>query len=184
MPQWSNAPPPGIGRSGLRLLRTPTGKSLVATIYSDDLVGCPTHFMNNRTIPCEQDGRCEACDLGRPWRWHAYVACILEPHLERILFEVTAAGAESWIDYREAHGTLRGCKFKATRVNNRNNGRVIIVTRPADLAKIDLPEAADVPKLLCHIWNVSESAVDTVRNPERKALQVVGTGERGNGRPT
>jgi len=69
---------------------------------------------------------------------------------------MTAIAAKVFQEYHERYGTTRGAAFKAQRINGRHNGRVLIQAKPADLAKIQLPPAPNVEKLLCHIWNIPE----------------------------
>lgn len=158
MPQFTHLPPTDSTQSGLRLLRTPPAHPLTGYVLSDNLTGCRTHFTGNRTIPCEAPD-CDACNSGVPWRWHGYLAVLLESTQETIIFETTAKAAQAFAAYYQRYGTTRGCHFKATRANARHNGRVIIQTRPADQAKIALPSAPPVERLLCHIWNIPETQV-------------------------
>ncbi len=158
MPKFDTTPPSDLGRSGYRLIRTPANSPLFAHVLSEQLVGCKTHFVGNRTIPCEAPD-CESCNSGVPWRWHGYLAIVIESTREIVIFETTARAAAAFTDYHQRYGTTRGCHLKAQRLNNRTNGRVLIQARPSDLAKINLPPAPNVEKLLCHIWNISEKQV-------------------------
>lgn len=159
MPQFSNKPPANPDRHGFRLIRTPANAPLRAYVISEALIGCPTHYVGNRTIPCESPD-CEPCENGLAWRWHGYLLIQLENTSEVCIFEMTASAAESFAGYHQRHGTTRGCHFQASRVNNRPNGRVLVVAKPADLAKIHLPKPRDVRKLLCHIWNIPPNQTD------------------------
>ena len=158
MPNFDSTPPADLGRSGFRLIRTPAGHPLVGHIISDSLVGCRTHFNNQRTLPCESPN-CDCCESGIAWRWHGYVLLLLDATQEVVIFECTARSSESIAAYHQRHGTTRGAHMKASRVNGRNNGRVLIQCKPADLQKITLPPALPVEKLLCHIWNIPENQV-------------------------
>lgn len=165
MPNWDHQPPADATRPGLRLTRTPPGRPFKGIVTCERLIGCATHYYNNRTIPCEAPG-CPACDEGMSWRWHAYVSCIDETNHEHVIFELTAASAQRLQEYQERHGTLRGCEFLATRANNRHNGRVLIRTQPANLAKIHLPPEPDIPAVMCHIWNIPTSAAYSRPDPD------------------
>lgn len=158
MPNFDTTPPSDLGRSGYRLIRTPANSPLYAHVLSEQLVGCKTHFVGNRTIPCEAP-TCESCNSGVAWRWHAYLAIVIESTREIVIFETTARASAAFVEYHQRYGTTRGCHIKAQRLNNRTNGRVLIQARPSDLAKINLPPAPNVEKLLCHIWNISEQQV-------------------------
>ncbi len=180
MPQFSSTPPPEASAPGVRLVRTPGSKPVVATITSDDVIGTPTHFFKHRTVPCEGHG-CEPCQAGYSWRWHGYVSCIDATTHEHILFEFTAKASEYFKAYRKTHGTLRGCMFHAERAGKRYNAAVIIRCKPADLAGQDLPAGFNIPDLLCHIWNVPTSATEiTDRVLDRVGRQLkVHTGDNG-----
>jgi len=162
MPQFSNQPPTDPNRHGFRLIRTPAAGPLRGIVISNDLVGCPTHFVGNRTIPCERPN-CDPCSSGIGWRWHGYLLILVQPTQEQCIFEFTAAASDNFKSYRKRYDSLRGCLFLAQRVNNRHNGRVLIQCKPADLNRIELPRDRDLPTLLCHIWNISPN--QTVHQP-------------------
>lgn len=160
MPNFSSVPPLDPRGHSLTLKRCPTGKPLVAIVTCDDLVGCPTHFYGGRTVPCETEN-CEPCNEGVPWRWHSYLSCFQPSTKIHFLFENTARATEPFVLYRKAHGTLRGCCFKAQRLNSRPNSRVYIDTKPVDLEKQTLPEGPDLIKVLGIIWNIPAPAIST-----------------------
>lgn len=166
MPKWSTTPPADSRGPGLPLRRTPPAAKLEAIATSEDLLGCPTHYFRSRTIPCEQPN-CEPCAQGFSWRWHAYVAALDISSNEHFIFECTAAAAEIFAAHRDKYGSLRGCHFRAERTSKTPNGRVLLRTKPANLANINLPDAPDVAAALAHIWNIPKSDTDadrTIRN--------------------
>lgn len=167
MPNFETTPPEDIGRSGYRMVRTPTAAALTGYVLSENLTGCRTHFVGNRTIPCEAPD-CDPCASGVPWRWKGYLAAMLNPSNEIVLFEITARAATVFAAYFERYGSTRGAAFKAIRVNQRANGRVLIQAKPADLEKINLPKSPDVQAVLCHIWNIPENQVTTPDHKPRK----------------
>jgi len=153
VPTWTNRPPAYARSSAMEIIRTPPSRPLIATILSDDLVGTPTHFTNNRTTPCSKPDQCEFCDRGLPWRWHGYLAVRVADRPRPCLIELTAQAAESVAAARAEFGTLRGARIKLTRAGKRANGRVqVALAPPADDAD-SLPPEPDVPHALCHIWN-------------------------------
>ena len=160
MPHFDNAPPTDLGPSGYRLIRTPAAHAILGHVVSERLTGCRTHFTGNRTIPCESPN-CDACNSGITWRWHGYVLLLIDATQELVIFESTARAAAAFTDYYQRYGTTRGAHMKAERLNARSNGRVLIQLKPADLAKINLPKPIPIEKLLCHIWNIPETQVDT-----------------------
>jgi hypothetical protein len=166
MLNFDATPPNDLGRSGFRLVRTPPAHPLIAVVLSETLTGCKTHFCGNRTIPCESPD-CEACKNGIGWRWHAYTLVKVDATQEVVLFETTANASAAFTQYIATYGTLRGCHFKASRVNGRGNGRVIISAHPADLSKITLPAAQPIEPLLCHIWNMAPNQVERTAHMTR-----------------
>jgi len=177
MPLYSNCPPDDGKGPALQLFRTPTKKSLQAIVTSDDLVGCPTHFYQGRTMPHEE-GQCEACHHGIPWRWHGYVSASDTATHQHFLFEFTARVAETFVAYRETYGTLRGCLFKAKRVNDNPNGRVVVHTARADLVKYTLPTAPNLLDCLAILWNLPKPSLSTDgTNKQVNRLRVNSNGE-------
>ena len=182
MLHFTSTPPEKSSGSGLRLLRTPSPGKLIAVVTSDDLVGCPTHFYNKRTVPCTPPD-CPACAASYPWRWHGYLsASDLKTH-EHFLFEMTAQAVEPLTLYRQRHHTLRGCMFEASRLGLHANGRVVIRCKPVDLTQVDLPKSPDLIACLCHIWNVPTTQVyEEGRLKEIPRLRVAEK-EKGNNEP-
>lgn len=167
MPTYTNEPPPEPSGAALPIKRTPAMKALVAIVTSEDLAGTPTHFFKGRTRPCEKED-CEACEQGIPWRWHAYLSAVDADSMLHFLFECTAQASQAFIQYRKAHGTLRGCMFSAKRWKAASNSRVIIQTRPANLEKITLPQSPILPAVLAVLWSLPKGEVSTFgRDPLR-----------------
>ncbi len=160
MPNFTNTPPVDPRGVGLPLRRCPSMGAICGIVTSSDLIGCPTHFFGGRTVPCEQND-CEPCLNGIPWRWHSYCSCWSPENKIHFLFENTARASEPFVQYRDAHVSLRGCLFRAHRNNNRPNGRVYIETKPADLEKLALPEAPNLENVLSIIWNLPLPTLET-----------------------
>lgn len=183
MPQWSNQIPVEPRGNALPIQRTPAHTKLVAVITSSDLMGTYTHYYKGRTAPCEKPD-CEPCRNGMPFRWHAYFACEEVDNALHFIFEVTAAGAEPFIQYRDVHTTLRGCLFQASRWKSRPNGRILVRTKPADLTQRRLPKEPDLLKCLTILW--SKRDVDAVHagfNPEKRTAAIAAFPDRGNNVP-
>jgi hypothetical protein len=185
MPDFTREPPPLPDGFIYRIIRTPAKGAIQAIVTSPEVVGCNTHFVNSRTVPCEGLGTCPMCDDGHSRRWHGYLAAILTNCLEHILFEFTAHASDTFKNYYLAHTTLRACAFKAYRPSQRPNGRVVIHTSPADEARFPLPEPPDLRKILCHIWNCQYTPpVKTgMCRPPFKDAQVGGNGDRAQAGP-
>jgi hypothetical protein len=175
----------------MEIVRTPTGKPLTAIITSRNLLGCNTHFFKGRTLPCETP-TCEACLQGSPWRWHAYLACWNPATGEHFLFETTAAASEAFAAYRSRYGTLRGCKFRASRSTTSKTGRIKIECVPADLARTTIPEEPDLIRVLSVLWNLPTSQMSRrqppysdpeiqVKTPQALAEEFAAIAARSNG---
>lgn len=154
------------------IVRTPPRGALVGIVTSKDLCGTFTHYFHGRTTPHDSDG-CEACKGGLPYRWHAYMSVWAPDTGLHFLFECTAQAAEYFVDYRSRMGTLRGCKFQATRHMSKINGRVLLQLRQADLTGIHLPQPPDIPKCLAILWGLPSADVGTRSyEPENKMPRI------------
>lgn len=153
MPQFNNAPPANHDQPQLRIMRAPASPPFQAIITSDDLVGCPIHWYAGRTLPCELEN-CPACGDGLAWRWKGYVACVCQKTDEHCIFEFPAAAGERLAEYRNKNGTLRGCQFRAYRIPERPNGRLLLRTQPSNFLPNMMPKEVDVVKCLLRIWQI------------------------------
>ncbi len=153
MPEWSNEVPDDPRGVALPIRRTPPHGSLLAVVTSIDLVGTRTHFWQRRTMPHEKI-KCEACKAGLPTRWHSYLSAWDHHTKMHFLFELTAQAAQHFVTFRKAHGTLRGCLFKASRWRQIPNGRVLIECKPFDIVSHPIPEAPDLITVLSILWNL------------------------------
>lgn len=167
MPKFSDRPPVTRRCYTLPLVRTPSGRPLIAVVTSERLLGINTHFYGGRTIPCE-DNECDACREGMPFRWHGYLGAYDWFRSRQFIFEVTAAGADQLLIYYQAMGTLRGCAFQATRRTRSPNSKVQIETKPADLSKIHMPEQPDIIKCLATIWQIPTAAFEQIDHRDQQ----------------
>lgn len=154
MPRWSNEPPPEAEEFAHRIIRTPAGKPLCGIITSPDLIGCPTHYFNHRTVPCEDPNPCEACTEGHSRRWHGYVSVLVTGTLEHAILELTSFACQSLKHYAKIHNSLRACNVRASRPSGRANGRVNLELKALEESRLRLPEPFNVLRVMCHIWNV------------------------------
>jgi hypothetical protein len=158
MPDWSHTPPPVPSDFQYRLIRIPAATKLRAIILATRLTGCRTHFFKGHTTPCEE-GKCEACDAGLYWRWHAYIPCICAPGGEKIILELTAQAAEQLSPALAEYRTLRGIEFIAERPARRPNGRIRITCAPGLRPENSLPACPDVATTMLHIWGLDDATV-------------------------
>lgn len=172
MPTYTNQPPKPDKGPALPIRRTPAYKPLIAISTAEDILGTYTHYYQGRTTPCEAPN-CPACNDGIPFRWHAYLTAIDTDTGLHFIFECTAQAAEAFTTYRSAHGTIRGCQFKATRMHAKPNARIIIQTKPADLTERNLPQAPDLCAALAILWQLHKAAVQKTNNhPEKNHPQL------------
>jgi len=173
MPNWTQEPPDPADHHSFRIVRTPADGLLSGIVTCPIVQGCPTHYYKCRTLPCEGQAKCEACQQGHSWRWHAYISAIMIPSHEHFLFEFTAAASDTFKHYFNHYRTLRACKFSARRPTKKINGRVVIACTRIDEANTPLPEAPDVKKILCHIWGISENRT-TIKHGLRHPFASIG----------
>ena len=164
MPNFTNRPPAEPRGPAFPLQRTPTSKPLIAIITCDDLIGCPTHFFKGRTQPCSAPD-CEACLEQVSWRWHGYVSALNVTTHEHFIFEMTAQATDALVAYRKQHDTLRGCLFEARRLHARQNARVILRCKPADLQQISLPTPPNLEHALSILWNLPTPDINLAPKP-------------------
>jgi hypothetical protein len=181
MPIWSDAPDNPSDVAIFRIVRTPATGVYTAIVTGLEAVGCNTHYANNRTVPCEGPRQCNLCHEGFSYRWHGYLTALTLPSLEHVVFEFTATAADTFANYRRLHGTLRACRFRASRPSKRPNGRVLIETSPGDPQKTRLPDPPNLRKILCHIWNVqyTENQPTDMTRPPFQRVNVDDNGKDG-----
>lgn len=160
--------------NSLPIRRTPAYGNLTAIVTIPDLLGCYTHFYKGRTMPCTGPD-CEAHKAGIPFRWHAYMSAWETKSALHFIFEVTAQATEAFVAYRQNQGTLRGCLFQAKRWRERPNGRVLIQTKPAELAKLNLPEPPNLESALAILWNLNAKNGQPRRIEPEKQVRLLDT---------
>lgn len=180
--RWSNQPPTQPDTFALRIIRTPKEQSLDAIITCPEITGCYTHFIHNRTVPCEGSPECEHCQNGHSHRWHGYVSCILVKTFEHVLFEFTAIAGQTFTNFREVHQTLRCCRFKARRPSGRHNGRIVIACTLHDATHGRIPDPPNIRNILCHIWNVQNSNVEQRSDRPHAGHQIIPLPSKADGR--
>jgi len=154
MPTFQTTIPDDSQEIPFRLRRTPATGHISGVITSTEMIGCYTHFRNNRTMPCEMPEYCESCHDGWSKRFHVYMSAIEAATCEHFILEVTACASDTFRNYQAAAGSIRGCAFRIDRPSGRPNGRMRVQCRMSDPTKAQIPQPPDLIKLLCHIWNV------------------------------
>lgn len=164
MPQWQNDPPPVDKAVPYRIVRVPPAKPLTGIVTCTEIVGCNTHYLRNRTVPCEGPDQCDACAEGHAWRWHAYVSLLLAWSYEHVILELTAAASDPLRNYARNRGSLRGCQLNAHRPSKRPNGRIVVTCKVIDNQHVTLPDPPNIQRILCHVWGVQ------YKRPELKSI--------------
>lgn len=182
MDPWSSQPPKDQSNLALRVVRTPASSTLSAIITCPGVIGRATHFVNNRTQPCDGKGECKWCEEGHSWRWHGYVSCVITTSLEHVIFEFTATASDTFTNYYALKGTLIGCHFQSRRPNGRHNGRVVIACKPSDPQKTILPPPVNIRKILCHIWGIPYIAIAEMNRTRPHVDRIGRLPEKDNGR--
>lgn len=172
MVDWTNQVPESPNGHALPIRRTPANKPMEAIVTSYDLIGCFTHYWKGSTHPCEGEN-CEACAEGQPYRWHAYMTAVDFFTNLHFIFECTAISAEFFTCFRDKYLSLRGCHFKATRWNQRPNGRILIRTQMADLAERTLPEPPQLENCMAILWSLPATDVQTPSYDPQTKMRVV-----------
>jgi len=165
MPRWSDTPPTGTDQPSYRIIRTPADKSITLCVTSEGITGCVTHFVQNRTVPCEGEPVCQHCQEGHSWRWHGYLSGIMAGTHEHVLFEFTAPPSDTFRNYLQIAGTLRGCIFTANRPSGRPNGRVVVACKSPTLSHLQIPDPPNIRNILCRVWNIQNNAATPVPSP-------------------
>lgn len=167
----TSTPPADQLRAAYRIIRTPTGGELQMLVLSNQIHGHDCHYYQGRTRP-HTAPTCEPCELGTPYRWQGYLAVMMTRTRDLALFEFTAASAAPLVEDFESNRTLRGVQVRASRVNQRPNGRVILSVSRGDIALYAAPPAPDVEEILARIWQVPRLlAHEAQRQAERAQIE-------------
>jgi hypothetical protein len=152
MANWSTSPREGTVKSTFDIQRTPATGTFVATITCAEIFGCPVHYWQGRTTPCERPKPCEPCERGRQYWWKAYMSCVYGPNQTHCIFEVTATvHAKLQLQIGE-NQHFRGVRFKCWRPSQVQTGRIQCEVSGSRVADIDLPPPPDVQSIMEHIW--------------------------------
>jgi len=181
-----NRPPEASQEFAQQIVRAPATGELHWVILSKDLIGVRTHYLNRRTQPCDL-GFCSECERGLPWRWHAYLSVWNPKTNHRAVLELPAAASSTVGEFADARGTLRGSKLTCWRLGSKTNGRVQVKVIEWQSGGSVIPDAIDIERFLCHLWNVAfEKTARAGERPGQSRLATVnfqGAGHESNGSP-
>jgi hypothetical protein len=165
MPHWTNNAPDEADRYTATLIRVKPGRPIRGICASPHMLGCWTHWFGGRTIPCDQPD-CIPCESQTSRRWHAYLHLWSPASHHSAILEITALAARELEPYIEQHHTLRGAEIDVQRSNQRPNSPLIIVARPADLQRFQLPEPLDIIAAMSRMWEVNVSRAKRLTTPD------------------
>lgn len=171
-PIWSEAPDDPTRPPTLRLIRCPHDRAIDLLPTSRRPLGTFTHFHLRRTIPCQGLPDCELCTQGIPFRWHGYIAAMLLPSREHVIFEYTAPHAQTFRQYLDEFQSLRGAHITARRIAPYPNARTTIAIRPAGPNAPTLYPEPNLAAILCAIWQVPTPQDNPQRLTEGHAIRI------------
>lgn len=163
--EWEDSPSAEQRVRRWTIVRAPEKGKASFLCLSGKLVGCRTHFFGNRTVPCL--GRlCAACEAGKEWEWHGYLACVRGGTKAREIVEIRGAVGGQIHDEYCKRRSLRGMMFSLRRNEQRSNGRVVVdFTGWADDMK-QYEEVEGLRKILCTMWRVDERYAPDLLMPQ------------------
>lgn len=150
--------PDELRPAGVDIIRTPAGKSINFVCVSSVHLAILTHWIGGRAVRCLED-ECECVDSHREVRPRGYVFGVGSRNGDVCLMEFTAACVNSYADYLEANGTLRGAKIQHYRRGNKSNGQLSVKFQSERVNECDLPAERDLVDILCRIYDVRDSQV-------------------------
>lgn len=158
MPAWSSQLPEPRTYAEIRLIRVPTGGLLQGIITSEEVLGCPTHWDNFRTQPCDGPD-CELCKKGKPSRWQGYISLFNQLNGHQCVVQLTDLAAQQLDQFRRRYGHIRGLLAAFSRVAKRPNARIQVETRELPTPVPNLPGAVDIKAYMAMIWQ-TEGALE------------------------
>lgn len=150
---WDDAPPEDDGRY-IKILPAPTFGTVHLACVSSALVGCWTHFVEARTIPCTLgNGGCICKRDGLASRWRGYLCCWHVQQAELFLVELTNEAVKHCnIDLTNPPWPLRGALLKLYRSGRTKRSPVRIEFAQASLIIPNMPDEPDVRAALWRVW--------------------------------
>lgn len=150
---WSKGPADHQKGSMYRLLRIKGNRPISFTCLSHEHWGTDTHYYGGRTTPHLPAG-CKPCEAGRLAEWHGWVIGLVDGTDERAVIEFTAAAADTFNLAFSKFRTLRGVRFKLSRPNGRDNGRMHASISDTQVDSKILPKIPDVLPIMMSIWQL------------------------------
>lgn len=147
--------PAGDGFPGYDIITPRGAEVLVGVVQSRRVVGCMTHWVDDRSVPCPGSKHgCIHCLRSAVRRWRGYLWFILKLRSRLSILQLTEQAVyphHSRLTGRSC--PIAGAEAKVRREGGMSRGKVILALGPGDPAKalpeFDLP---DLQKTLLRIW--------------------------------
>lgn len=165
---WTNRPDRGDDTTPVQILRARPGKVYEGIILSEDVCGAYTHYWHGRTVICKQD-QCDACLNGRMPRWYGYLPIWCPSSNQIVIVELTPACVPALNEFWDKYHTLRTAKLKISRVNAKQNSRVVATFETTNYNDQACPTSPDVQRALSRLWEVKTELV-TPTDPTRLTI--------------
>jgi hypothetical protein len=133
------------------LYRVPKKGVTGVVILSPDYLGRFIHYWGGRSMP-HIEPNCPACRDGNDKRRTFWVAAWSMKTNYQAILEITDAAIASLDEYIHRYKTLRGAEVTAMRKGGRENGRLIVLLKPASIIEAAIPPNFDFRKELEHMW--------------------------------
>jgi hypothetical protein len=133
-------------------MRVPTSNRLIGIALNHTLDITTTHWDGRRTGPCT-GANCPHCRNGHPGRIHAFVPLYSQSSGKIAVIQLTDIAAGALQEEARRYKGLRGLLLQISRVQPRDNARILIEARKLPVDPPDLPEPIDVRRFMASIWN-------------------------------
>lgn len=157
---FTQRPPKQQGRAEFwKIYRAKPTTPITGIILSDDITGAMLHWLNRSSCPhTEPAEHCVGCQAGVSMRWEGYLHC-WHPTTNTHFIAAFPGGPADTIDaWREKCSTLRGTKLVLAKPGGKQQSRVIAQLSDSKHAHNALPPAADIAKVLAHLWGLDRAA--------------------------
>lgn len=157
--EWNDTPEEIAPGSKLEILRCGIGSMVPLIVLSDWIAGGEMHYWGGRSFPHTKNG-CPACDAKNPSVWKGYLAAWNPKHRSTGILEFTAPCRDCLVQYKLAHGTLRGGVITLKRKGVKPNGALTATITTGPYGLDQLPDAPDIKAHLERIWLAKRSSSD------------------------
>lgn len=155
-PEFASELPPQRAMPRYEIIRTPTKRRVTFLCLSETVLIMPTHWIRNRTTPCDQHHLAGGCQHESEMRWKCYVAVYAPPNGQTLILEMTDHGGESVIAAEKLYHCLRGRRITVWRSGTKDNSPVNALISPSIDPTVACPPCPDVKAFLLRMWYVRD----------------------------